>query len=57
MQQNVVFKVNAGIDVGNYHLGRCRHITDEADRLLAGYLKPDLLSGIELVYQQTIRTR
>jgi len=33
MRRNLVFKRNAGKNIGNYNLARCRRVTDEADRL------------------------
>ena len=32
MTDNLVFKRNAGKNIGNYNLARCRHVTDRADR-------------------------
>lgn len=33
MRRNLVFKRNAGKNIGNYNLARCRRVTDQADRI------------------------
>ena len=35
MNKNLVFKLNAGKNIGNYNLARCRHVTDKSDKGLA----------------------
>ena len=32
MSANLVFKLNAGKNIGNYNLAKCRHITDKIER-------------------------
>jgi len=57
MRQAVSFKRNAGKRVGTYNLARCRHVTDQSDRIFAEVLGltavwPDL----ELLVNQVVRT-
>ena len=33
MNKNLVFKLNAGKNIGNYNLARCRHVTDKIDKV------------------------
>ena len=33
MDANLVFKRNAGKNIGNYNLAKCRHVTDKADKI------------------------
>ena len=56
MLENVVFKSNAGKRVGNYHLGRCRAITDRIDRVLAEIADIDGAEALEVQYHTTIKT-
>jgi len=57
MNENLVFKLNAGKKVGNYNLARCRNDTDISDRLWAEALGliPNL-EDIELAYAQIVKT-
>ncbi len=49
MNDNVVFKLNAGKNIGNYNLARCRHVTDKSDRVWLDALGlSDLWEDIEL---------
>ena len=32
MAQNVVLELNAGKNIGNYNLAKCRHITGDVDK-------------------------
>jgi hypothetical protein len=57
MKDALQFKLNAGRRVGNYNLGKCRHITDRSDAILAeafGLLES--WEDVELYYTQTVRT-
>ena len=57
MQDNVVFKLNAGKNIGNYNLARCRHVTDKSDRVwLEALGLSDLWEDIELEYALVVRT-
>ena len=57
MEAAVQFKLNAGRRVGNYNLAKCRHVTDETDRILADALGfGDVWEDIELYYAQTMKT-
>ena len=57
MAENVVFKLNADKNVGNYNLTRCRHITDRVDRLwLEALGLSDLWEEIELEHALVVRT-
>ena len=57
MADNIVFKLNAGKNIGNYNLARCRHVTDETDKALLKALGlSDLWDEIELEYSQIVRT-
>ena len=57
MSANVVFKLNAGKNIGNYNLARCRHVTDETDKILLEALGlSDLWEEIELEHIQVMRT-
>ena len=57
MAENVVFKLNAGKNIGNYNLTRCRHITDQADKLwLEALGLGDLWEEIELEHSLVVRT-
>ena len=57
MSENVVFKLNAGKNIGNYNLARCRHVTDETDKLLLEALDlSELWEEIELEHAQVVRT-
>lgn len=57
MKDAVSFKVNAGKRVGNYNLARCRHVTDQSDRILARVFEFDRVwDDVELLYSQCVRT-
>ena len=57
MAANVDFKLNAGKQIGNYNLRRCRHITDEIDRLLLEALDlSHLRDEIDLEHSLFVRT-
>jgi len=57
MQENVVYKLNAGKRVGNFNLARCRDMTDVADGIWSGALGlADILDEIELCYAKIVRT-
>lgn len=56
MSNHVVYKLNAGKRIGNYDLNACRHLTDEADQLLADFWNThDKLPAVNLLQHQTIR--
>lgn len=57
MNENVVFKLNAGKRVGNYNLARCREVTNRSDLIFAELLGiEDAWPGIELFYAQMVLT-
>ena len=57
MTDNIVFKLNAGKNIGNYNLARCRHVTDVTDKILLDALgMSDLWEEVELEYAQVVRT-
>ena len=57
MEENVVFKLNAGKNIGNYNLARCRHVTDRIDKVwLEALGLSDLWEEIELEYSLVVRT-
>ena len=57
MDNNVVFKKNAGKNIGNYNLAKCRHITDKADKVwLEALSLSDLWDDIELEHAMVVRT-
>ena len=57
MNDNVVFKLNAGKNIGNYNLARCRHVTDKSDRVWLDALGlSDLWEEIELEHALVVRT-
>ena len=57
MNDNVVFKLNAGKNIGNYNLARCRHVTDKSDRVwLEALGLGDLWEDIELEHALVVRT-
>lgn len=57
MAANVDFKLNAGKQIGNYNLRRCRHITDEIDHVLLEALDlGPLRDEIELEHSLFVRT-
>ncbi len=57
MTENLVFKLNAGKNIGNYNLARCRHITDKADKIwLEALGLSDIWQEIELEYSLVVRT-
>ena len=57
MTENVVFKLNAGKNIGNYNLARCRHVTDKVDKVwLEALGLSDLWDEIELEHSTVVRT-
>ena len=57
MDRNLVFKLNAGINIGNYNLARCRDITDKSDKiLLDGIGFRDLWEDFQLEHALVVRT-
>ena len=57
MNDNVVFKLNAGKNIGNYNLARCRRVTDKSDRVwLEALGLGDLWEDIELEHALVVRT-
>lgn len=53
---NVVFKSNAGKRIGNYHLGRCRPITDTIDSILTNEWGTQIGDALNIHYYSTIKT-
>lgn len=57
MNENLVFKLNAGKRVGNYNLARCRAVTDISDRIWADLLGlAHHVDDIDLTYAQIVKT-
>ena len=57
MDENTVFKLNAGKRIGNYNLAKCRAVTDISDMIWAKELgMEDLWWDIELAYSQIVKT-
>ncbi len=57
MNENLVFKLNAGKRVGNYNLARCRAVTDISDRIWADLLGlAHHIDEIDLTYAQIVKT-
>ncbi|MXZ91533.1 MAG: SAM-dependent methyltransferase [Chloroflexi bacterium] len=57
MTKNVVYKLNAGKNIGNYNLAKCRRITDEIDKAwLQALGLRDLWEEIELEHNLVVRT-
>ncbi|MDE2716390.1 MAG: hypothetical protein OXI33_05155, partial [Chloroflexota bacterium] len=57
MTRNLVFKSNAGKNIGNYNLARCRHVTDKSDGVwLEALGMSDLWNEIELEHSLVVRT-
>ena len=57
MSNNVDFKLNAGKNIGNYNLVKCRHITDEVDKAwLKSLGLENLWEEIELEHVMVVRT-
>ena len=57
MDANLVFKLNAGKNIGNYNLARCRQVTDKADKVwLESAGLSDLWEDIELEHSLMVRT-
>ena len=57
MSDNVVFKLNAGKNIGNYNLTRCRHITNDVDKTwLEALGLRHLWEEIELEHTLVVRT-
>jgi hypothetical protein len=57
MAQAVQFKLNAGRNVGNYNLAKCRDVTDQSDRIFSEALGfTNAWDAVELYYAQAVRT-
>jgi DNA-binding transcriptional regulator YiaG len=57
MNSATSFKLNAGRNVGNYNLAKCRHVTDLSDRIFANYLGiDDIWEDLEFLYSQVVKT-
>ncbi|MCY3799978.1 MAG: Eco57I restriction-modification methylase domain-containing protein [Chloroflexi bacterium] len=57
MIDNLVFKLNARKNIGNYNLARCRHVTDEIDKIFLSSLGlRHLWEEIELEHALVVRT-
>ena len=63
MSENLVFKLNAGKNIGNYNVARCRHVTDKADKTWlealghVGFKRlSELWDEIELEHRLVVRT-
>ena len=53
---NVVFKINAGKNIGNYNLRECRDQTDAIDEFFDEIWEDHAMQELETLYHQTIRT-
>ncbi|MBB5661088.1 Eco57I restriction-modification methylase domain-containing protein [Brevundimonas halotolerans] len=57
MQDNLVFKLNAGKRIGNFNLAKCRAVSDATDQSwIAALGLEDLRPEIELAYSQIVKT-
>ena len=57
MNKNLVFKLNAGKNIGNYNLARCRHVTDKVDKIWLDALGlSHLWEDIQLEHELVVRT-
>ena len=57
MSENLVFKLNAGKNIGNYNLARCRNVTDQADQMwLEAVGLGELWEEFELEHSLVVRT-
>ena len=57
MLNNTQFKLNAGKQVGNYNLAKCREITDRSDAIFSEALGiGEAWEDIQLYYAQVVRT-
>ena len=57
MAGNVVYKLNAGKNIGNYNLAKCRHVTNKIDKAWLQTLGlSDLWEDIELEHSLVVRT-
>ena len=57
MNDNLVFKRNAGKQIGNYNLARCRHVTDRIDKVwLEALGLSHLWEDVELEHALVVRT-
>lgn len=57
MEENTVFKLNAGKRIGNYNLAKCRNLTDISDNIWINHLGiGELWPEIELAYSQIVKT-
>ena len=57
MEDNLVFKRNAGKNIGNYNLAKCRQVTDKSDKIwLEASGLSSLWEDVELEYSLVVRT-
>jgi len=56
MPDHIVYKVNAGKKVGNYHLGQMRDLTDAIDRMLCELWGQDVFDELNTTYFSTIKS-
>ncbi len=57
MSENPVFKLNAGKNIGNYNLAKCRHVTDKVDKIwLEALSLSELWEEVELEHALVVRT-
>ena len=57
MNQATQFKLNAGKNIGNYNLAKCRHVTDKADLLFCEAIGlASVWEEIELYCAQVVKT-
>ena len=57
MQDNLVFKLNAGKRIGNYNLAKCRDISDKSDAIWKDALcLQDVWDEVDLAYVQLVKT-
>ena len=57
MQENLVFKLNAGKRIGNYNLAKCRDTSDKSDAIWKDALcLQDVWDDVDLAYVQLVKT-
>ena len=57
MQENLVFKLNAGKRIGNYNLAKCRDTSDRSDIVWMDALcLQDVWDDVDLAYAQLVKT-
>ena len=57
MHEALQYKKNAGMNIGNFNLAICRHITDQGDCLILEALGlPEIFDDIELYCSRVVRT-